>query len=87
MVQEVAQQLQAQFGCYPVFLGAELKNNYYKSELPASMPAWHWTTPCSHAHLGSRADADLHMRPLRQYTASSLPWVSWTCSVLHLRPI
>jgi len=31
-LQEVAQQLQTQFNCYPVFLGAELKNNYYKSE-------------------------------------------------------
>lgn len=30
--QEVAQQLQRQFGCFPVFLGAELKENYYKRE-------------------------------------------------------
>lgn len=32
-MQEVAQQLQTQFNCFPVFLGAELKNNYYKSKL------------------------------------------------------
>ena len=31
-MQEVSQQLQAQFNCHPVFLGAELKTNYYKSE-------------------------------------------------------
>jgi hypothetical protein len=30
--EEVSQQLQTQFNCYPVFLGAELKNNYYKSK-------------------------------------------------------
>lgn len=31
--EEVAQQLMTQFNCHPVFLGAELKNNYYKSKL------------------------------------------------------
>jgi hypothetical protein len=31
-MQEVAQQLMTQFKCHPVFLGAELKTNYYKSE-------------------------------------------------------
>ena len=31
-LQEVTQQLMTDFNCYPVFLGAELKNNYYKSE-------------------------------------------------------
>lgn len=31
--EEVSQQLQKQFNCHPVFLGAELKNNYYKSRL------------------------------------------------------
>ena len=30
--EEVSQQLQTQFNCHPVFLGAELKNNYYKSK-------------------------------------------------------
>ena len=29
--EEVSQQLQRQFNCYPVFLGTELKENYYKS--------------------------------------------------------
>ncbi len=29
-LQEVAQQLMTQFNCYPVFLGEELKTNYYK---------------------------------------------------------
>lgn len=32
MLQEVTQQLMTDFNCYPVFLGAELKANYYKSE-------------------------------------------------------
>lgn len=31
-MQEVSMQLQRQHNCYPVFLGAELKANYYKSE-------------------------------------------------------
>lgn len=31
-LQEVTQQLMSEFNCHPVFLGAELKNNYYKSE-------------------------------------------------------
>ena len=39
-VQEVSQQLQKQFGCYPVFLGAELKDNYYKSELTRGEGQW-----------------------------------------------
>jgi hypothetical protein len=30
-LQEVAHQLMTQFQCYPVFLGTELKENYYKS--------------------------------------------------------
>lgn len=29
--QEVSTQLMKQYNCYPVFLGAELKANYYKS--------------------------------------------------------
>lgn len=33
--EEVSQVLQKQFNCYPVFLGSELKENYYKSRLYA----------------------------------------------------
>jgi trehalose 6-phosphate synthase/phosphatase len=36
--EEVAQQLMTQFNCHPVFLGAELKNNYYKSMIFQSPP-------------------------------------------------
>jgi hypothetical protein len=32
VLQEVSMQLQKQHSCYPVFLGAELKGNYYRSE-------------------------------------------------------
>ena len=31
-LQEVTQQLMSEFNCHPVFLGTELKNNYYKRE-------------------------------------------------------
>jgi hypothetical protein len=32
VLQEVTQQLLAEFNCHPVFLGKELKTNFYKSE-------------------------------------------------------
>ena len=32
VLQEVTQQLLAEFNCHPVFLGTELKTNFYKSE-------------------------------------------------------
>lgn len=37
-VQDVTQQLMADFNCYPVFLGTELKTNYYKSECGCAAP-------------------------------------------------
>ncbi|KAG7667504.1 hypothetical protein KSW81_001205 [Nannochloris sp. 'desiccata'] len=44
--EEVAQQLMTQFNCHPVFLGAELKNNYYKKFCKQQLwPMMHYLIP------------------------------------------
>eukprot|EP00887_Chlorella_sp_A99_P001749 scaffold19.g1749.t1 len=43
---EVSQLLQKQFGCYPVFLGEELKDNYYKKFCKQQLwPMLHYLVP------------------------------------------
>ena len=39
MLQMVALELYANFNCFPVFLGAELKERYYKGEYSWCKPA------------------------------------------------
>lgn len=50
---EVASMLQKQFGCYPVFLGAELKENYYKKFCKQQLwPMMHYLIPLNPLSLG-----------------------------------
>ncbi|GAB4813526.1 hypothetical protein N2152v2_000572 [Parachlorella kessleri] len=57
--EEVATQLQRQHNCYPVFLGTELKTNYYRKFCKQQLwPILHYLTPLSPNSLG-RFDPDL----------------------------
>ncbi|KAI7839449.1 hypothetical protein COHA_006850 [Chlorella ohadii] len=57
--EEVTQQLMTDFNCYPVFLGAELKNNYYKKFCKQQLwPILHYLVPLSPTSLG-RFDPNL----------------------------
>jgi len=51
--EEVSQQLQRQFNCYPVFLGSELKENYYKKFCKQQLwPMMHYLIPLNPLSLG-----------------------------------
>jgi trehalose-6-phosphate synthase len=48
LTQEVSAQLQAQFGCFPVFLGAELKHAFYRRFCKQQLwPVMHYELPLS----------------------------------------
>ncbi|KAL4451713.1 hypothetical protein ABPG75_007375 [Micractinium tetrahymenae] len=57
--EEVTQQLMSEFNCHPVFLGAELKNNYYKRFCKQQLwPILHYLIPLNPTSLG-RFDPNL----------------------------
>lgn len=40
MLQEICSRLISEYQCYPVFLGEELKNSYYRSTLMSFLKDW-----------------------------------------------
>ncbi|PSC69557.1 trehalose phosphate synthase [Micractinium conductrix] len=57
--EEVTQQLVSEFNCHPVFLGTELKNNYYKKFCKQQLwPILHYLIPLNPTSLG-RFDPNL----------------------------